>query len=49
MVKKIWILSFFAIFLIGFFVGYITMTFDIKNGIMGVEDDRSFWQILNPL
>ncbi|MBU4205026.1 hypothetical protein KKC49_00735 [Patescibacteria group bacterium] len=49
MLKKYWIFIFLAVFLFGFIVGYVTMAFDIKNGILGQKDDRNIWQILNPL
>lgn len=48
MAKKIWIFIFLAIFIAGFVVGYVTMAFDIQKGILGAEDSRNIWQILNP-
>ncbi len=47
--KKYWVVIFFVIFFVGFATGYLTMTFDIKNGILGRENNRNFWEIFNPL
>lgn len=49
MAKKTWIFIFLAILFVGFIVGYVTMAFDIKNGILGQKDSRTIWQILSPL
>jgi len=32
--KKRWVVIFFIIFLVSFIVGYVTMFFDIKNGLL---------------
>ncbi|MBU3934603.1 hypothetical protein KKC00_01430 [Patescibacteria group bacterium] len=48
MSKKVWIFIFLTIFLFSFIVGYVTMAFDIKNGILGQSDSRTIWQILKP-
>jgi|GEM_PF-4422686 len=48
MTKKSWILAFLILLLFGFVVGYVTMTLDIQNGILGQKNDKPFLQILSP-
>ena len=48
MTKKSLILVFLLILLVGFVVGYIVMSLDIKDGILGSRDGRSIWQIFSP-
>ncbi len=48
MKKKIFIFLFLGIFILGFVIGYLTMSWDIKDGFFGAPDQRSIWQILLP-
>jgi len=50
MAKKTWIFIFIAIFIFGFFVGYVTRTFDDYDLLGGGADrGQNFWRVLSPI
>jgi hypothetical protein len=48
-IKKRWILLFLFFLVLGFVVGYSTMTFEFYNGKRSLENKQNFWQTLSPI